>query len=315
MSLPDDWQVRINDLVNRGKDGRDSLYATLKELMEAGYVTRSQERRSDGSFARNDYIIHEFPQVGDNSSDDSTPDLDSVDPAKQPLVSAQSTVYGKPVSGNLSEKSHTPLPLTENPLTVKPMLLNINNTNNSNNQISIAATEVAKKPPTSNHTARSAVAIKKIESSEGLYRIGSHLTTEQQCRVQKVSIQLSAGVGIDPASLANAISDCLLDPKSFTQAKQDFLKKLNTIKKCIRERKFAFSSTTKVKRRELNEEEKQILRLRELKADRDRWLWLLEMAKTNGKSEACLEHFEKEVGHCNKAIKTIEQAEGKRISL
>ena len=58
LSLPDDWQFRVNDLVNRKSNGRDSFRSALKELEAAGYVVREQTREN-GKFGAVDYIVHE----------------------------------------------------------------------------------------------------------------------------------------------------------------------------------------------------------------------------------------------------------------
>ena len=63
MHLPDDWQINIADLQNRSDDGRDSTAAGLRELIKAGYVTRT--RVIDGKtkqFIGYDYNIYERPE-------------------------------------------------------------------------------------------------------------------------------------------------------------------------------------------------------------------------------------------------------------
>lgn len=115
MSLPDDWQVRVKDLVKRSKEGRDALYGALRELMVAGYVTRFQERKENGSFGGSDYVVHEVSQATTETPDTMLP----------------TTVSGKSGSGvdqTKTPNTASPLlenPLTENPLAVNPPLLNI----------------------------------------------------------------------------------------------------------------------------------------------------------------------------------------------
>ncbi|PPA80987.1 hypothetical protein C4A75_23970 [Brevibacillus laterosporus] len=63
ISKPDDWTIIISDLVNKAKDGRDSVYAGLKELEQTGYLSRVRERDSNGKFLPMEYRIYETPQI------------------------------------------------------------------------------------------------------------------------------------------------------------------------------------------------------------------------------------------------------------
>jgi len=94
LSKPDDWTVRVSDLVNHAKDGRDSVLTGLRELENLGYVSREYIRES-GKFRGLEYIIYERPQPADMNG-------------------------FSPKTGN---------PFTENPKTGNPTLL-INNFNN-----------------------------------------------------------------------------------------------------------------------------------------------------------------------------------------
>lgn len=63
LSLPDDWQIYIEDLKNRSKDGKESTSNTIKELINAGYVKRIAKRDSKtnrfiGGF---EYEVYEIP--------------------------------------------------------------------------------------------------------------------------------------------------------------------------------------------------------------------------------------------------------------
>ena len=40
LSKPDDWQIKVVDLIKRSKDGREKVYAGIKELLNAGYLQR-----------------------------------------------------------------------------------------------------------------------------------------------------------------------------------------------------------------------------------------------------------------------------------
>src|SRR5262249_62115727 len=48
LSRPDNWQVRMGDLISRGPTGRDAMRRMVKELETAGYVRRGRERGGGG---------------------------------------------------------------------------------------------------------------------------------------------------------------------------------------------------------------------------------------------------------------------------
>lgn len=57
---PNDWEVKVADLINKSSDGRDSVYAGIEELIKLGYMT-SQKVRDKGRFVRVDYTVYESP--------------------------------------------------------------------------------------------------------------------------------------------------------------------------------------------------------------------------------------------------------------
>lgn len=61
LSLPNNWSFNMKDLQKRSKNGRDATYRIMKELIEAGYVTRI-EKRDEGKFNKVEYIVHEVKQ-------------------------------------------------------------------------------------------------------------------------------------------------------------------------------------------------------------------------------------------------------------
>jgi DnaD/phage-associated family protein len=61
LSLPNDWEFHINDLKNRSSNGRDSTNGIIKELAQAGYITKNQTR-DNGKFGKNDFTVHETKQ-------------------------------------------------------------------------------------------------------------------------------------------------------------------------------------------------------------------------------------------------------------
>lgn len=101
LSLPNDWEFNMKDLKNRSKNGRDATYRIMKELIEAGYVTRV-ENRDGGKFEKVEYIVHEVKQSPRTENPDTVP-------------------------------PYTENPYPENPYPENPTLLNNNNTNYKNN--------------------------------------------------------------------------------------------------------------------------------------------------------------------------------------
>lgn len=61
LHLPDDWQVYLSDLKNRSTDGRDSTASAIKELVENGYIQRSQVKEK-GKFSGYNYTVYEQPR-------------------------------------------------------------------------------------------------------------------------------------------------------------------------------------------------------------------------------------------------------------
>lgn len=61
MSKPDDWNCNVKDLQNNSADGRDSVYAGLKELRKHGYLIKKATRDSKGRYEWEE-ILYEVPQ-------------------------------------------------------------------------------------------------------------------------------------------------------------------------------------------------------------------------------------------------------------
>jgi hypothetical protein len=63
LSKPDDWTIRIQDLVNKSPSGRTVVKRILKELETAGYIHRERIHTEKGMF---DWIstVYEIPTIG-----------------------------------------------------------------------------------------------------------------------------------------------------------------------------------------------------------------------------------------------------------
>ncbi len=62
LSKPDNWKVIIRDLINHSRDGRDSVYAGLKELKECGYYYKEPVRNEKGVVTHWESVIYELPE-------------------------------------------------------------------------------------------------------------------------------------------------------------------------------------------------------------------------------------------------------------
>lgn len=60
LHLSDEWEVYKSDLVNRSKDGYESMISGWKELEKLGYI-ETKNCRENGLFKGYEYIIHESP--------------------------------------------------------------------------------------------------------------------------------------------------------------------------------------------------------------------------------------------------------------
>ena len=109
LSRPDNWKVIVGDLVKQSKDGRDAVYAGLKELKQHGYLEHRPVRQLDGKKAITgwEYIVHEEP----------------IETAKEPLTE-NPKVDQKQVDYPLTD-----FPYVDNPDVDNPTLLSTNSTN------------------------------------------------------------------------------------------------------------------------------------------------------------------------------------------
>lgn len=63
LTKPDHWRVSVAHLVTQGNLGRDAVRGLLRELIEAGYITRVEARTTGGEFGGPVYFVHESPQT------------------------------------------------------------------------------------------------------------------------------------------------------------------------------------------------------------------------------------------------------------
>ena len=67
LSLPDDWRISIEGMTQFSADGKDAIRSAIRELTDAGYITRAQTHSEAGTFSGYDYLVHETPAASPSS--------------------------------------------------------------------------------------------------------------------------------------------------------------------------------------------------------------------------------------------------------
>jgi hypothetical protein len=67
LGKPDAWRVSVANLINetassKKATGRDGIYSLLAELVEAGYMSRTQSRSESGVMGEVDYTVYDTPR-------------------------------------------------------------------------------------------------------------------------------------------------------------------------------------------------------------------------------------------------------------
>lgn len=105
LGKPDAWRVSVAALVNetvvsRKATGRDGIYALLAELVATGYMSRSQNRKPDGTMGEIDYTVFDEPLT---SNPEAAPLTAQPVTAKTRQVSNITTVSNNPTYTDLQE--------------------------------------------------------------------------------------------------------------------------------------------------------------------------------------------------------------------
>lgn len=64
LSLPVDWSVNKSWLMKQSNAGRDKVQSIINELVEFGYMSKTQPKDQKGKFTSNDYFVYPSPVDG-----------------------------------------------------------------------------------------------------------------------------------------------------------------------------------------------------------------------------------------------------------
>jgi hypothetical protein len=62
LSKPDDWEVRVDDIMAQWDIGRDQAIRLIKELKRCGYVIQDRTRNVQGRWEPGQFYVYETPQ-------------------------------------------------------------------------------------------------------------------------------------------------------------------------------------------------------------------------------------------------------------
>lgn len=88
MSLPPNWDFTIRGLIAIVREGRDAIYASIKELKQFGYCDVIVCRDERGKLLGNDYVFYEEPHLecDNNSPYTENPYTDNPDTENTPQI-------------------------------------------------------------------------------------------------------------------------------------------------------------------------------------------------------------------------------------
>jgi hypothetical protein len=105
LSKPDDWIVLVKDIVNRSKDGRDSVYSGIKELIEEGYIVRHRIKEK-GKFIGIEYFVYEYPVSKDFQPNTEKPDTEKPNTEKPEILTNKRRLLKKEVTKAPNNKTN-----------------------------------------------------------------------------------------------------------------------------------------------------------------------------------------------------------------
>lgn len=93
MSLPEDWVLHQTELKRHFKDGRDSIRTAVNELIEHGYVTKSDTRNELGQIIDCTYMVYETPKTDKPITENPTSVNPSIQSTNNNKVLSNTNIY------------------------------------------------------------------------------------------------------------------------------------------------------------------------------------------------------------------------------
>lgn len=114
LSLPDEWKIYQNELINHATDGIDGLKAGIKELTNYGYISKGKIRNGKGQFIGWEYCVFEVPtesgktdvgfsDVGKSAPSNNNSNNNNISNIYNQSVSHIYTILGEEEYGNIRQ--------------------------------------------------------------------------------------------------------------------------------------------------------------------------------------------------------------------
>lgn len=133
---------------------------------------------------------------------------------------------------------------------------------------------------------------RNISCNENNLDIGHSLTKNQKLKIKTVATTFAHKIPMDPDTLQNNIEASILNPAHFTLAENDFMKKLNTLKKCLANGLWFPNQTNNDPKTitELNKNEKLKLVLSEYLNEKEHWQNMINLAEKTDKKHLVVDY-------------------------
>lgn len=69
LSLPPNWDLTLQGLSYINKEGLDAIGTVIRELEQAGYITRARVRNEKGQLQEMEYIVYSSPELRERYED------------------------------------------------------------------------------------------------------------------------------------------------------------------------------------------------------------------------------------------------------
>ena len=108
LSKPDNWTIRVTDIIKKSTDGRDSVYSALRELRKAGYLLKAPIRDEKGKIT--EWIEELYEE----------PNQEAKEVFEKQQKSRKKSKEKNPLTENTEMELDTDKPFTEKPYEDKP---------------------------------------------------------------------------------------------------------------------------------------------------------------------------------------------------